>query len=83
MPLPLALCAPLLSFLETIGTSNKKPAIFVQGFSCQLKNRLRSLSIGCLLALELAKRRGLPLATLDKDLRKAAQKAGVPIFLFH
>ena len=33
--------------------------------------------------LELAKRRSLPLATLDKSLRKAAQKAGVPVYLFH
>lgn len=33
--------------------------------------------------LELARRRNLPLATLDKDLRKAAKKAGVPIYLFH
>lgn len=30
--------------------------------------------------LELAHRRSLPLATLDKDLRKAALKAGVPIY---
>jgi predicted nucleic acid-binding protein len=33
--------------------------------------------------LELARRRNLPLATLDKDLRKAAKKAGVPIYLIH
>lgn len=33
--------------------------------------------------LELARRRNLPLATLDKDLRKAAKKAGVPIYLMH
>ncbi|AMP04014.1 type II toxin-antitoxin system VapC family toxin [Collimonas pratensis] len=33
--------------------------------------------------LELARRRNLPLATLDKDLRKAAKKAGVPIYLLH
>ncbi len=31
--------------------------------------------------LELARRRNLPIATLDKDLRKAAKKAGVPIYL--
>lgn len=31
--------------------------------------------------LELARRRNLPLATLDKDLRKAANKAKVPIYL--
>ena len=31
--------------------------------------------------LELARRRQLPLATLDKDLRKSAKKAGVPIYL--
>lgn len=31
--------------------------------------------------LELAIREGLPLATLDKDLVKAAKKAGVPIYL--
>jgi predicted nucleic acid-binding protein len=31
--------------------------------------------------LELAKRKNLPLATLDKTLRKAALKAGVPIYL--
>ena len=31
--------------------------------------------------LELAIRSGLPLATLDKDLRKAAKKAEVPVFL--
>jgi len=31
--------------------------------------------------LELAVRRGLPIATLDKDLRKAATKAGIPIYL--
>ncbi len=30
--------------------------------------------------LELALRLGLPLATLDKDLRKAAKKAGVPLY---
>lgn len=29
---------------------------------------------------ELAMRRHLPIATLDKDLRKAAQKAGVAIY---
>lgn len=31
--------------------------------------------------LELARRRNLPIATLDKDLRKAAKKARVPIHL--
>ena len=31
--------------------------------------------------LELARRRNMALATLDKDLRKAAKKAGVPIYL--
>ncbi|MYM74378.1 PIN domain-containing protein [Duganella sp. FT134W] len=31
--------------------------------------------------LELARRLGLPLATLDKDLRRAAKKAGVSIYL--
>ena len=31
--------------------------------------------------LELARRRNAPIATLDKDLRKAAKKAGVRIFL--
>ena len=31
--------------------------------------------------LELARRHQLPLATLDKDLRKAARKAGVAIYL--
>ncbi|NYZ69824.1 type II toxin-antitoxin system VapC family toxin [Endozoicomonas sp. SM1973] len=31
--------------------------------------------------LELAIRNGLPLASLDKDLRKAAKKAGVPLYL--
>ena len=30
--------------------------------------------------LELARRLSLPFATLDKDLRKAAKKAGVPIY---
>jgi len=30
--------------------------------------------------LELALRLGLPLATLDKDVRKAAKKAGVPLY---
>jgi predicted nucleic acid-binding protein len=33
--------------------------------------------------LELARRRNLPIATLDKDLRKAAKKSGVPIYLMH
>ncbi len=33
--------------------------------------------------LELARRRNLPIATLDKDLRKAAQKASVSIYLTH
>jgi len=33
--------------------------------------------------LELAKRRNLPLATLDKALRKAAKKAGVSVYLMH
>ncbi|WP_299881623.1 type II toxin-antitoxin system VapC family toxin [uncultured Cocleimonas sp.] len=31
--------------------------------------------------LELAIREGLPIATLDKDLRKAAKKAGIEIYL--
>ena len=31
--------------------------------------------------LELAPREGLPLATLDKDLRKAAVSAGIDIYL--
>jgi predicted nucleic acid-binding protein len=31
--------------------------------------------------LELARRRNLPIATLDKDLRKAAKKSGVPLYL--
>lgn len=31
--------------------------------------------------LELARRRNMPLATLDKDLRKASKKAGMPIYL--
>jgi predicted nucleic acid-binding protein len=31
--------------------------------------------------LELARRSNVPIATLDKDLRKAAKKAGVPVFL--
>ena len=31
--------------------------------------------------LELARRRNMPLATLDKELRKASKKAGVPIYL--
>lgn len=30
--------------------------------------------------LELARRRGLPIATVDRDLRKAANKAGVAIY---
>ena len=33
--------------------------------------------------LELARRRNVPLATLDKDLRRASKKAGVPIYLTH
>ena len=33
--------------------------------------------------LELAMRSGLPLATLDADLAKAATTAGVPIFGIH
>lgn len=31
--------------------------------------------------LELARRRNLPIATLDRDLRKAAKKAGVNVYL--
>ena len=31
--------------------------------------------------LELARRRNMPLATLDKNLRKALKKAGVPVYL--
>jgi len=31
--------------------------------------------------LELARRRNAPIATVDKDLRKAARKAGVPVYL--
>ncbi|TAK92442.1 MAG: PIN domain-containing protein [Burkholderiaceae bacterium] len=31
--------------------------------------------------LELARRKQLPIATLDKDLRKAAKKAGVAVYL--
>ncbi|TAL89385.1 MAG: VapC toxin family PIN domain ribonuclease [Candidimonas sp.] len=33
--------------------------------------------------LELAKRKNLPIATLDKELRKAAKKTNVPVFLIH
>ncbi|MFI4939692.1 MAG: type II toxin-antitoxin system VapC family toxin [Burkholderiales bacterium] len=33
--------------------------------------------------LELSRRLNLPIATLDKDLRKAAKKAGVSIYLTH
>lgn len=33
--------------------------------------------------LELARRLNLPIATLDKDLRKAAKKAGIQIYLMH
>ena len=33
--------------------------------------------------LELALRRGLPLATLDADLAQAATRAGLPIFAIH
>ena len=33
--------------------------------------------------LELAHRLGLPIATLDQDLRKAAKRAGVEIYLTH
>ena len=31
--------------------------------------------------LELARRTSMPIATLDKDLRKAAKKAGVPVYM--
>jgi len=33
--------------------------------------------------LELSRRLNLPIATLDKDLRKAAKKAGVHVYLLH
>jgi predicted nucleic acid-binding protein len=33
--------------------------------------------------LELARRLNLPIATLDRDLRKAAKKAKVPTYLEH
>ncbi|MDZ7685948.1 MAG: type II toxin-antitoxin system VapC family toxin [Gammaproteobacteria bacterium] len=45
----------------------------------QLARRFR-LSVYDASYLELALRAGLPIATLDKDLQKAATKAGVPRF---
>ncbi|MBX9947028.1 MAG: type II toxin-antitoxin system VapC family toxin [Reyranella sp.] len=41
--------------------------------------RREKLSVYAAAYLELALRRGLPLATLDGDLARAARKAGVPV----
>ena len=45
--------------------------------------RDHSLSVYDAAYLELAMRRGLPLATLDDKLKAAAQAAGVPIYAVH
>jgi predicted nucleic acid-binding protein len=53
-----------------------------QAFSRTLSlSRIYKLSSYDAAYLELAIREGLPLATLDKDLRKAAKKAAVEIYL--
>lgn len=58
------------------------PATYHQVFSRTLSlARSYKLSSYDAAYLELAVREGLPLATLDKDLLKAAKKAGVDIYL--
>ena len=44
---------------------------------------LRGMAVADLVPAELALRTGLPLATLDTNLAKAAATAGVPIFGAH
>lgn len=71
------------TFLELLEGVNIEvdPATFQRALSDtrQLAQRYK-LSAYDAFYLELALRRGLPLATLDEDLRKAAKKAGVKNF---
>lgn len=69
-----------LALLEDVDI-NVDAATFVQALSgtLQLARRYK-LSAYDASYLELALRRGLPLATLDEDLQKAAKKAGVKKF---
>lgn len=72
------------AFLELLGAMDigADPATFARAFSetLQIARRYRLSSYDASY-LELAIRQGLPLATLDEDLRKAAAKAGVKRFV--
>ena len=69
-----------LALLEDVDI-NVDAAIFVQALSGTLQLARRYKLSACNASyLELALRRGLPLATLDENLQKAAKKAGVKKF---
>lgn len=71
------------AFVATLGRLNiivdKATATQALGETLNLARRYQ-LSAYDAAYLELALRAGLPLATLDADLSKAARKAGVPLF---
>lgn len=59
-------------------TTDRQTADEAWGISLDLADRFR-LTLYDACYLELAQRRGLPLATLDKDLRKAAKALDIPL----
>jgi predicted nucleic acid-binding protein len=59
-------------------TTDQQTADEAWGISLDLADRFR-LTLYDACYLELAQRRALPLATLDKDLRKAAKALDIPL----
>ncbi len=72
-----------ITLLERINlTTDQATAIHALGHTLNLAQRYE-LSVYDAAYLELSLRMGLPLATLDADLAKAAVSAGAPIFGAH
>jgi predicted nucleic acid-binding protein len=71
-------CAELLELLGELPIETDDGTQRIRGSVFRLARALR-LTVYDAIYLELAIRRDLPLATRDKDLRKAALSAGVPL----
>jgi predicted nucleic acid-binding protein len=68
----------LAQLLKLTITTDRQTADEAWGISLDLADRFR-LTLYDACYLELAQRRGVPLATLDKDLRKAAKALDIPL----
>lgn len=73
IPRVLALLAPLPIEVETTGHERARQEVLNLA-------RQEGLTVYDAAYLELAMREGIALATLDDDLREAAQRVGVPLF---